>query len=190
MLRVSFCLNAGPKQGQAQSAVLVEPRATALLQAAANKLRLKKSAVKAARLFVWGSGAELKMDGGDLAGSVRNGDVISVSFGEEYHGPCRSRAAEGRDSSAVHSGASESTVPQGTPLVISTVVEAEASRQADTLGRETGVDQMLGARWHALCDSLAVVEWSDVRTMNDCLGRMRCVAMFQLSYAGLLLSLA
>ena len=82
--RLSLCLNEGPKQGQSQAAV-VATSVDALLQAAANKLRLKKKEQARCRLFVWGSGLELER-GRALAGCVRNDDLIAVSVGEEYLG--------------------------------------------------------------------------------------------------------
>ena len=59
--RLSVCLNAGQRKGQAQAALVLAPPHTteALLQAAANKLRLKKKDTVRARLFVWKSGIEV-----------------------------------------------------------------------------------------------------------------------------------
>ena len=91
--RLSLCLNSGPKQGQAQAAVVVKTQGEALVQAAANKLRLKKKDVARVRLFVWGSGVELPR-GESLAGLLRNDDMVAVSRGEPYSGPGAKCAGE------------------------------------------------------------------------------------------------
>ena len=46
-LRLSLCLNTGPRKGQSQATVVVQPEADALVQAAANKLRVKRRTCRA-----------------------------------------------------------------------------------------------------------------------------------------------
>lgn len=90
-IRVSFCLNAGAKAGQPLATVVARDSATeALLQAASNKLRLKKKDAAAARLFVWskdGRGGTELPRGGSAAALLRNDDLLAVSVGEAYSGP-------------------------------------------------------------------------------------------------------
>ena len=89
-LRVSVCLNAGPRKGQPQTTLVAPPQTEAILSAAANKLRLKKKEVGRARLFVWRTGYELPRDGEVEPGRVRNDDLLAISFGgEQYAGPCQ-----------------------------------------------------------------------------------------------------
>ena len=89
-LRLSVCLNAGPKKGIAAAALLVPPQTEAVLAAATNKLRLKKKEVARARLFVWRTGWELPRGEGIVQeGRVRNDDLIAISLGEPYAGPCK-----------------------------------------------------------------------------------------------------
>jgi len=83
MIRVSFCLNAGPRAGVVQAAALSKPAADELLKVAGNKLRLKKGEVARARLFVWGSGRELAQG---VAAKLPNDTIIAVSLGEDYAG--------------------------------------------------------------------------------------------------------
>jgi hypothetical protein len=59
MIRVSFCMNAGPKAGVPLAAALSKPHTDELLKVATNKLRLKKAEATRARLFVWKYGREL-----------------------------------------------------------------------------------------------------------------------------------
>ena len=54
---------------------------------AANKLKLKRSAVATAKLFVWRTGLELPTTGILEECEVRNDDIIAVSLGEPYAGP-------------------------------------------------------------------------------------------------------
>jgi len=82
-IRVSFCLNAGPKAGLALAAALCRPDTDELLKIASNKLRLKKAEVGRARLFVWKSGLELVR--GEKT-ELQNDTVIAVSLGEDYAG--------------------------------------------------------------------------------------------------------
>ena len=85
-IRLSFCLNAGPRKGQPQSTALVVPEAALVRSAAANKLRLKKKDVARARLFVWGSGRKLD-DEAEASAVLQNDGLIAVSLGEPYAGP-------------------------------------------------------------------------------------------------------
>ena len=64
-----MCLNAGSSKGQPQATLLVAPNTDAILQAAANKLRLKKKDVARAQLFVWRTGSELPR-GASVEGEV------------------------------------------------------------------------------------------------------------------------
>ena len=135
VVRVQVCLNAGPRAGQPQAAIVVAPLAEALIAAAANKLRLKKRDVARARAFVWGTGIELAREG-SCEGQLCNGDLVAISMGEAYAGPIAAAAA------------------------------AAAASVAD------GAAPGRWLRWQARSESLAVVEWSDARTMNETLGRV------------------
>lgn len=88
MIRLSICLNAGKRKGQAEAAfVLSPPHSTeSLLQAAANKLRLKTKQLERAQLFVWKTGVELPRNSncGDL---IHNDDLVAITLGEPYAGP-------------------------------------------------------------------------------------------------------
>ena len=88
-LRLSFCLNAGPKQGAVLAAAVVKAEHAALVQVATNKLKLKKKQAAGIRLFLWKVGTELPHDR-PLAGLLQNDDVIAVSLGEAYAGATRS----------------------------------------------------------------------------------------------------
>lgn len=90
-IRVSVCLNSSQLKGQPQTALLVATTATTseLLQAAANKLRLKKKETARAQLFVWKSGVQLPRDG-SMEGMLQNDDLVAISLGEPYAGPSRS----------------------------------------------------------------------------------------------------
>ena len=89
--RISLCMNSGPRQGQSQATVVLSaPDADALVQAAANKLRLKKKDLPRVRLFVWGAGVELLR--GKVLEGLSNGDLVAVSLGEPYSGPVRASA--------------------------------------------------------------------------------------------------
>ena len=87
-LRLSFCLNAGPKQGTVLAAAVVKAEHAALVQVATNKLKLKKKAAAQVRFFLWKVGTELPPDR-PLAGLLQNDDVIAVSLGEAYAGASR-----------------------------------------------------------------------------------------------------
>lgn len=96
MIRVSFCLNSGPRAGVVQAAALSKPVADELLKVAGNKLRLKKGEVARARLFVWGSGRELgwrRRPANDLL----NDTIIAVSLGENYAGSVAAGGAGAAD---------------------------------------------------------------------------------------------
>ena len=71
-LRLSFCLNAGPKQGTVLAAAVVKAEHAALVQVATNKLKLKKKAAAQVRLFLWKVGTELPPDR-PLAGLLSSG---------------------------------------------------------------------------------------------------------------------
>ena len=88
-LRLSFCLNAGPKQGAVLAAAVVKAERAALVQVATNKLKLKKKQAAGMRLFLWKAGTELPHDR-PLAGLLQNDDIIAVSLGEAYAGATRS----------------------------------------------------------------------------------------------------
>ena len=94
-VRLSVCLNAGPKKGAPAAALLVPLQTEAVLAAASNKLRLKKKEVARARLFVWRTGVELPRGGELEAGRVRNDDLIAISLGEPYAGPCKAEMKDG-----------------------------------------------------------------------------------------------
>ena len=103
-VRVAFALNAGPKAGKTSSAAsLVPPDGAALHAEAVKKLRLKKKEATAARLFVWSKdegrgGIELPREG-SVDGTLCNDDIVAVSFGEEYAGPCRAGKAAAAEAS-------------------------------------------------------------------------------------------
>ena len=97
MIRVSFCLNAGPRAGVVQAAALSKPAADELLKVAGNKLRLKKGEVARARLFVWGSGHELAQG---VAANLLNDTIIAVSLGEDYAGSVAAGGAGAADCDA------------------------------------------------------------------------------------------
>jgi len=83
-LRVSLGLNSGGKGGKPLAvAVVQEPTGAALLQAATNKLRLKKKEVASARFFVWKTGDEIARDSADIRPSVADGALVVVAFGDE-----------------------------------------------------------------------------------------------------------
>ena len=101
-VRLSFCLNAGQRKGQAQATALVAPVAELVLAAAMHKLRLKKKDMSRAHLYVWGgSGCELE----DVS-RLQNDDLIAVSLGEPYAGPVRTESSAG----AAHSSSAAADV--------------------------------------------------------------------------------
>lgn len=99
-VRLSFCLNAGARKGHPQCTAVVAPTTGAILQAAANKLRLKKKEQERVRLFVWGTGMEVASD--EDAVAVCNDALIAISLGEPYAGPVRTEKV-----------AAAGTVPEG-----------------------------------------------------------------------------
>jgi len=141
-VRLSFCLNAGPRQGAVLAAAVVKPEHAALVQVALNKLKLKKKAASQLRLFVWKTGVELARDA-PLAGMLRNDDLVAVSLGEAYAGGARPAAA------------AEESLADAPPPVASAAAGASD---------DTWHVQAPGA--------LAVVRWRDAATMNRSLGRM------------------
>ena len=90
MIRVSFCMNSGPKAGVPQAAALSKTATDELLKVAVNKLRLKKAEAARARLFVWKSGLELSRG---QAADLQNDTIIAVSLGEDYAGSVASHHA-------------------------------------------------------------------------------------------------
>jgi hypothetical protein len=153
-VRVAFALNAGPRAGKPAGAPsLVAPDGAAICTEAIKKLRLKKKDAAAAQLYLWTrdvrAGTPLPRDG---SVDVRNDDVVVVSLGEPYQGPRPSPSSSAEDSGAAVAAAASTE----------TAAAAAAARPAQWLRWE--------ARPHA--GSLAVVEWSDARTMNATLGRM------------------
>ena len=90
-IRVSFCMNAGPKRGVVAAAAVCDADFRSLLTTAANKLKLRKAALSSVRLFIWRSGAELPAAG--PVSDVQNGDTIAVSLGEPYAGPAAAASA-------------------------------------------------------------------------------------------------
>ena len=113
-LRVSVCLNAGPQKGHAQCSLVAPPSTEAILTAAANKLRLKKKEIGRARLFVWRTGYELPRNGEVEQGRVRNDDLLAITLGEPYAGPCKVEPAA---AAAAASEAGASTADTGDAAV-------------------------------------------------------------------------
>ena len=93
-VRLSVCLNSGPRRGKPEAALLVAADTESILAAAANKLRLKKKDIGKARVYIWASGQELPRQG-SASGLVRNDDLIAVTLGEAYLGPGREGCASG-----------------------------------------------------------------------------------------------
>jgi len=112
-LRLSFCLNAGPKQGAVLAAAVVKAERAALVQVATNKLKLKKKQAAGMRLFLWKAGTELLHER-PLAGLLQNDDVIAVSLGETYAGGARSSLAS---EAAVDVGAAPSSAADAWDLL-------------------------------------------------------------------------
>jgi len=96
-LRVSLGFNAGAKAGQPAAVAVVETTGAALMQAATNKLRLKKKDAAVARLYVWRSGAEVDTASSDVRACVLDGDLVVVALGEPFSG--KMRGAEAGESS-------------------------------------------------------------------------------------------
>ena len=113
-LRVSVCLNAGPQKGHPQCSLVAPPSTEAILTAAANKLRLKKKEIGRARLFVWRTGYELPRNGEVEQGRVRNDDLLAITLGEPYAGPCKVEPAA---AAAAASEAGASTADTGDAAV-------------------------------------------------------------------------
>ena len=133
-LRLSFCLNAGPKQGAVLAAAVVKAERAALVQVATNKLKLKKKQTAGMRLFLWKAGTELPHDR-PLAGLVQNDDVIAVSFGEVYAGGARSPAL---DAPAADVGAAPSSAADGWHLLSPGKLAVVRWRDATVMNRSLG----------------------------------------------------
>ena len=120
-LRVSVCLNAGPQKGHAQCSLVAPPSTEAILTAAANKLRLKKKEVGRARLFVWRTGYELPRNGEVEQGRVRNDDLLAITLGEPYAGPCKVEptAAAASEPGASSADSGDAVVALDAPPLIS-----------------------------------------------------------------------
>ena len=92
-IRVSFCMNAGPKRGVVAAAAVCDADARSLLTTAANKLKLRKAgALRRARDSSYGGAAPSCLPAGP-ATDVQNGDTIAVSLGEPYAGPAAAAAS-------------------------------------------------------------------------------------------------
>ena len=121
-LRVSVCLNAGPQKGHPQCSLVAPPSTEAILTAAANKLRLKKKEIGRARLFVWRTGYELPRNGEVEQGRVRNDDLLAITLGEPYAGPCKvepAAAAAASEAGACTADTSDAAVALDAPPPIS-----------------------------------------------------------------------
>ena len=149
MIRVCIAKQPAKPGGSAPS--LVKPDGAALLAEAVKKLRLKKKEVAAVRLFIWSKdergGTELPRDA-DLRSLLRNDDFVVVSLGEDYQGP--------------------TSFNPGGLSIAATATESEPAAVA-------GHAAVCWLRWESrpqTTGSLALVEWSDAKTMNATLGRM------------------
>lgn len=111
-LRLSFALNSGSKSGTAVAAAVVLATTDAILAVAMNKLKLKKKEAAKARLFVWRTGYELPREAGASIepGKVRQDDIIAVSLGESYSGPCKPDAPSASAATATSSASAALTV--------------------------------------------------------------------------------
>ena len=120
-LRVSVCLNAGPQKGHPQCSLVAPPSTEAILTAAANKLRLKKKEIGRARLFVWRTGYELPRNGEVEQGRVRNDDLLAITLGEPYAGPCKVEpaAAAASEPGASSADSGDAVVALDAPPLIS-----------------------------------------------------------------------
>ena len=144
-MRVSFAPNTGPRAAKPSGAPsVVQPDGAALLAEAVKKLRLKKKEASSARLFVWSKD--------DRAGTElpREGSVSSVLRNDDLIAISFGEAYQGPKAAASTSAA----------------------------GATSSIDGTTGTRWlrwetrSQAAGTLAVVEWSDARTMNSTLGRM------------------
>ena len=117
-LRISVCLNAGQQKGQPQAALLLAPAATteALLQLAANKLRLKKKEQQRAQLYIWKNGTEL-LRGASVEHFLQNDDLVAISLGEPYAGPCSASGPTSSHESAHEPVLLPSLAPIAAPLI-------------------------------------------------------------------------
>lgn len=99
------------------------PQTEAILAAAANKLRLKKKEVGRARLFVWRTGYELPRDGEVEPGRVRNDDLLAVSLGEQYAGPCQADPMDATPAAAAALEQQQAAGASGDALGAATTLE-------------------------------------------------------------------
>ena len=137
-LRLSVCLNAGPSKGQPQATLLVAPNTDAILQAAANKLRLKKKDVARAQLFVWRTGSELPRDA-SVEGEVENGDLLAIALGEPYAGPTKPRPQEppvAGSGAAGSGGGGDASYELAGPFGLEGLPQPPQIRGADDTGRQ------------------------------------------------------
>jgi len=148
-LRVSLGFNAGAKAGQPVAAVVVETTGPAIMQAATNKLRLKKKDTAIARLYVWRSGAEVDCESKDVHACVSDGDLLVVALGEPFAGRLRA------------------SIPSADPLARS---EMATNIDITILSSTKGVGAA-AARWEVRTPDLALVEWRSAAVMNRALGR-------------------
>ena len=143
-VRVSLALNAGPKAGKAQTTCVVSSHGEALHAEAVKKLRLKKKDAASARLFLW---TKDKSRGGTEI--PREGSIEALVRNDDLIAVSLGEEYGGPGGGAANANMTNSA--------------------GDT---RAGVSRWL--RWEArpLVGSLAVVEWSDARSMNATLGRL------------------
>jgi hypothetical protein len=108
------------------AAAIIEPTWSALLQAAANKLRLKKKEVTAARMFVWRTGVEIPRDSTDVHSVVFDGELIVVAYGGEPFAGRPAGVAGGRAPSSEGTGTAGAGCSAG-----ETELQARAAELAD-----------------------------------------------------------
>ena len=117
---------------------LVSAEWSALVGTVCNKLRLKRKQRAALRLFIHGAGTELSA-ASPLDEMIAHGDVLAVSFGEEYAGPRSRRGAEPRAEPLVDLGAAGGSRYGGVWEVRSDALAlvrwADARAMNDALGR-------------------------------------------------------
>jgi hypothetical protein len=119
------------------------------MQAAVNKLRLKKKDAAIARLYVWRSGAEVDCGSEDVHECVSDGDLVVVSLGEPFTGRIRA------------------SIPSAGPFADP---EMAAASDISIAASTKGVDAA-AAQWEVRTPDLAIVEWRNAAVMNRALGR-------------------
>lgn len=129
------------------AAVVVETTGAALMQAAVNKLRLKKKDAAMARLYVWRSGAQVDCESSDVHDCVSDGDLVVVALGEPFAGRLRA------------------SIPLADPLA-----EIAAALDITHITSTKGVGAA-DAQWEVRTPDLAIVEWRSAALMNRALGR-------------------